>query len=291
VTLNQRSRGIRGIRPSRLAKGVVIAVLAAVGINHMVWAVVQWPMGDLEIYLAAAERLRSGEPLYLVADAFNSYWYSPWFAASMMPLTFLPESVAAVGWSALLLACTAAVGVVLWTERTVAARIVAVMAVPALFAVSAGGNVQALIVLALLVALHRPSGPLWVALAASLKFTPILFVLVFVARREWGRAGISLLLSALLIIPAFLMGFSLDRVQGWQGMAPSVLAFGLPIYVMVVGACCLAALFGPVKYSAVAAATGAVLALPRLFVYDVTLVAIGAVDERRAATPPRASEH
>ena len=62
------------------------------------------------------------------------------------------------------------------------------------------------------------------------------------------------------------------------GAAPSILAWGLPVYVAAVGACCLAALAVP-RYAALSVAAGAVLALPRLFVYDVTLVAAAAAPE------------
>jgi len=260
---------------ARVGAIVVLALVVGLGVNHVVWAVAQWPMGDLKIYLTAAERLRAGEPLYLITDPFNMYWYAPWFAVAMIPLTFLPLTAASVLWSALLVTCSLAVGLVLWRIGTPAARVLALLTVPALFAVSAGGNVQAPVVLALLLGLHSRSGPIWVALAASLKFTPILFTLVYAARREWAKAAWSVGLSALLLSPALAMGLPLDRVQEWTGAAPSILAWGIPVYVTAVGTCCLVAVVSP-RHSALAAAAGAVLALPRLFVYDVTLVAAGA---------------
>jgi alpha-1,2-mannosyltransferase len=273
-TLSDRSRG----RGARLAAVVVLALLIGVGVNHVVWAVAGWPLGDLSVYLAAAERLRTGEALYLVTDPYNTYWYAPWFAVAMVPLTFLPLPVASVLWSAVLVACSVAVGWVLWQMGTPASRMLAVLTVPALFAVSAGGNVQAPLVLALLIGLHRRSGPVWVALAASLKFTPVLFGLVYLAHREWVKAAWAAGLSGILLAPAFLLGLPLDRVEDWAGAAPSILAWGLPVYVAAVGACCLAALAVP-RYAALSVAAGAVLALPRLFVYDVTLVAAAAAPE------------
>lgn len=256
---------------------IVMAIVIGVGVNHVVWAVVGWPLGDLDIYLAAVQRLRAGEPLYLVTDPYNMYWYAPWFAFAMIPLTFLPTVVASVLWSVVLVACSFAAGWMLWRVGTPAARILALLTVPALFAVSAGGNIQAPLVLALLLGLHHRSGPIWVAMAASLKFTPILFVLVYASRREWSRAAWSVGLSGTLLVPAFFMGLPIDRVQEWSGAAPSILAWGMPIYVAAVGACCLVAMAVP-RYAALAAAAGAVLALPRLFVYDITLMAAGAAD-------------
>jgi len=107
------------------------------------------------VYLEAARRLRHGRPLYVAGDvAVNSYWYAPWYAAAWVPFTFLPREVVAVAWSAVLLAATAAVALLLWRMRGTGA-LLALMVAPALFAVSAGGNVQALMVLALLLGFHR----------------------------------------------------------------------------------------------------------------------------------------
>lgn len=271
-----------------MAIAIVIAVLVAVGVNHVVWAVLQWPLGDLEIYLAAATRLRDGESLYQAADTFRSYWYAPWFAVVMIPLTLLPLPFVAALWSAGLVICTLAVGIMLWRRGTPAARLLALMITPALFAVSAGGNIQAPLVLALLMALYRPSGPLWVALAASLKLTPILFTLVYLSRREWIRAGLSILFAAVLLAPAMLLGIPLGRVQEWDQLAPGVLAWGVPIYVLAVAACVIATLVVPPRFAGLAAAAAVVVALPRLFVYDVTMVAVGAAEHRQASAQPSA---
>src|SRR5436309_15799433 len=103
-----------------------------------------WPLHDIDVYLGAAMRLRTGQPLYIPGDvAVDSFWYAPWFAVAWMPLTFLPRLVVAVLWSGALLAATAVVTVML-------ARIgrngpmLALLVGPLLFAVSAGGTIQAL---------------------------------------------------------------------------------------------------------------------------------------------------
>lgn len=274
-------------RAQRLVIAITIAVLVAIGVNHLVWAVRQWPLGDLEIYLAAATRLRDGESLYQATDPFRAYWYAPWFAVVMIPLTYLPLSMVAGLWSAGLVICTLAVGIVLWRRETPAARLLALMTTPALFAVSAGGNIQAPLVLALLCGLHRPSGPLWISIAASLKLTPILFTLVYIARREWLRAGLSVLLAAIMLAPALPLGIPLGRVQEWDQLAPGVLAWGLPVYAMAVVALAIATLVVPTRFAGLAAATAAVVALPRLFVYDVTMVAVGAAEDRQASVTRR----
>lgn len=57
---------------------------------------------------------------------------------------------------------------------------------PILIGISAVGNAQALMVAWLVWGAERRSGPLWIALAASLKAVPILFAIVYIGRRQWG---------------------------------------------------------------------------------------------------------
>lgn len=256
---------------------VVIAVLVGVGFNHVVFAIRDWPLGDMDVYLAAATRLRDGEPLYLAGDvAVNSFWYAPWYAAAWLPLTYLPREVVAVGWSAILLLATALVGLLLWrTGRH--GPILALLVVPPLFAVSAGGNVQSIMLLALIVGFHRRWGPVAVAAAATMKLAPVLLVAAYVARREWWRAAAASLLSALLFAPALAMGFTEAR---WRTeAAPSLIGFSPILYAGIVGVALVTTLLVPRRLAVLGAATAAVLALPRLFVYDVTLVAVGVAEE------------
>ena len=277
--IDPTSRGV-----PRYAQLVVVAILVAIGINHVVFAIRDWPLGDMDVYLAAAQRLRDGEPLYLAGEvAFNSFWYPPWDAAAGIPLTFLPREVVAVGWSAVLLVATAAVTVILWREGRTGA-VLALLIGPPLFAVSAGGNIQALMVLALLVGFHRSWGPVAVATAASMKVAPILLVAAYAARREWVRAGLSLVLTAILFAPSLLMGITSAEVR--SEAASSLLGVS-PIIWGVVVICALVATFlVPRRYALLAAATASVLALPRLFVYDVTMLTVGTAKEPGSETRP-----
>ena len=261
----------------RFARIVILAILIGIGVSHIVFAIRDWPLGDMDVYLAAATRLREGEPLYVAGDvAVNSYWYAPWYAALWIPLTYLPREVVAIGWSLILLGATATVTWLLAREGSTAA-IFALLVGPPLFAVSAGGNVQALMLLALLVGLHRRWGPVAIAAAASLKFAPILLVMVYVARREWWRAAASLALSAALLVPSYLMGITAAGVQ--SEAAPSLIAVSPILYGAVVVASAALVLVVPRRFAPLAASAGAVLALPRLFVYDVTMVAVGTARE------------
>lgn len=276
MIIEQNSRG-----PSRLAQLAIVGVLVGIGVNLVVFAIRQWPLGDMDVYVAAAQRLREGEALYVPGDvAVDSYWYAPWYAALWVPLTFLPREVVAVGWSAILLIATAAVSAALWTKGR-RGRLLALFVGPALFAVSAGGNVQSLMLLMLLVGFHRSWGPVAVAVAASMKLAPLLLVVAYVARGEWRRAFFSLVLTAILFAPALPMGI-LDG--GWRSeAAPSLLGVSPILYAVVVLAALGVTFVVPRRHAVLAAATAAVLALPRLFVYDITLVALGTADSRSDA--------
>ena len=81
----------------RAARLVALAVLVGLGISEIAFAIRDWPLHDMDTYLAAATRLRDGHALYVAGDvAVNSYWYAPWYAVLWVPLTYLPREVVAV---------------------------------------------------------------------------------------------------------------------------------------------------------------------------------------------------
>jgi hypothetical protein len=267
--------GRRSASPlERYARILVVAVLVAMAVDEVYFAIRDWPLHDMDTYLGAAMRVRTGEPLYVPGDvAVDSYWYAPWFAVAWMPLTFLPRLIVAVLWSTVLLAASAGVTIML-ARLGRNGPMLALLVGPLLFAVSAGGNIQALMVLSLLWGFNRGSGPLWVAIAASMKYTPILLALTYVARRQWLKAISAGVLAAVLIGPGFMLGLLNAGVRSQA--AASLLGSSLLAYVIVVVAFAMLALAGPRGYSTLASTTAAVLALPRLFAYDVTLLAAGA---------------
>ena len=160
---------------------------------------------DVAAYWGAAERIRTGEPLYVagVANASDLYRYAPWFAYAWVPLTFLPRDLVTIAWVVLMLAAAIASTLPLLRHG------LAGMAGFALFAPlqvqgAMFGNVQPLLVLMLLWGVERRSGPLWIAVAASMKAVPLLLALVYAGRGEWLRAALALLLTGVLVAPAFL---------------------------------------------------------------------------------------
>lgn len=259
--------------PSHLARTVTLAVILGIGIVNVYWAVTQWTLSDAGAYWNAAMRLREGAELYPTladVDASEVYRYAPWFAWLAIPVTFLPIQLAGVIWSITLLAAS---GLAIWPLVRVRAWLLVAFFAPILIGISAVGNVQALMVAWLLHGVERRTGPLWIALAASLKLTPILLAAVYAGRRQFGRLAATLALSALLWGPALL--YDLSGYVTSAGQAASLVQ--LPIlYAVVTGGLVLLTLaLAAGRYGWLAAGAAAVVALPRLFVYDVSFLMLG----------------
>lgn len=258
----------------RLARTVALAVIIGVGIINLYWAVSTWTLSDAAAYWNAAMRLRDGAPLYpLLAnvDASEVYRYAPWFAWMTVPFTLLPAQIAGALWSVVLLAAS---GVALLPLARAHAWLLVAFFGPILVGISAVGNVQPLLVAALVWGAERRSGPIWIGVAASLKIFPILFAVVYLGRRQWGRAAAAVLVAALLWAPATLYdlrGYATDA-----GQAASLTSLP-PVWVLVVGAGLVTTvLLGRSRFGWLAAATTVAASLPRLFVYDVTYLMMGA---------------
>lgn len=270
--------------PLRLARTVALAVIIGIGIFNLVEAVTNWTLSDAAAYWNAAERLRDGAPLYPVltnVDASEVYRYAPWFAWLTVPFTLLSVQVAGVLWSAILLAGSAAALVPLARARQWA--LVAFFA-PILIGISAVGNVQPLLIAPLVWGVERRSGPLWIAAAASLKVFPILFALVYVGRGQWGRAVAAVVIAAILWAPALL--YDLRGYATEAGQAASLIAVPI-LWAVVVGAAIGITLrLARGSFGWLTAAVSVVLALPRLFVYDVTYLMVAAAPDRGLSAPP-----
>jgi hypothetical protein len=264
---------------TRVARTVALAVLIGIGLFNLSQAASHWTLSDAAAYWNAALRLREGLPLYPLltdVDASEVYRYAPWFAWATVPITWLPVQVAGALWSAVLLAASAVALVPLARAR--AWMLVALFA-PILVGISAVGNVQPLLVAALVWGVERRSGPIWIGVAASLKIFPLLFAAVYLGRREWARAAIAVAVAAALWAPALLYdlrGYATDA-----GQAASL--FALPaLWAVVLGAGLLVTLrLARTRFAWLAAAVDVVVSLPRLFVYDVTFLMVGAVPTGR----------
>jgi hypothetical protein len=273
-TIERRSHHA-AMRMPRLARTVALAVILGIGIVNLYWAVTQWTLSDAGAYWNAAMRLQEGGELYPVladVDASEVYRYAPWFAWLAVPFTFLPIQVAGAIWSVILLTAS---GWALLPLVNARAWLLVAFFGPILIGISAVGNVQALIIAWLLHGVERRSGPLWIALAASLKVTPILLVAVYAGRRQIGRAIVTLALSALLWAPALL--YDLSGYTTSAGQAASLVQWPI-VYVIATGALVLITIvFAAGRFGWLTASVATVVALPRLFVYDVSFLMLGAL--------------
>ncbi len=262
------------VRVVRLARIVALAVILGVGISELYFAVTAWTQSDAGAYWNAAMRLRNGQALYPVVanvEASDVYRYAPWLAWLTVPFTYLPVQVAGAIWSAILLAGSV-LAVVPLARR--GAWVPVAFFFPILVGISAYGNVHALLIAAMVLTVERPSGPLSVGVAASLKIFPILFAVTWLVRGQWRRAFAAVAVAAVLWAPALLLydlhGYVTDA--GQAGLFGNTLAWA----VVAVGAALVGAGLARSRYRWLSAATAVVLAAPRFFIYDLTYLLVGA---------------
>ena len=242
--------------------------------------------------------MRQGLPLYGGTDDPNSYGvfrYAPWFAWMWVPLTYLPRQAAELLWGAVLGLSSLAVLVALVRLRTAAAVALAVLLLPMFLSLVQVGNVQPLLVATLAFGISRRSGPLWIALAASIKATPILYALVYVARRQWWRVAIALVITAILLAP--ILFFNTSGYETDPGASFSLYYYFGPLaWAVAAGASVLLAAWFAWQRSEwvwVAASVAVALCAPRAHVTYATFLVVGLLDggrdriERRTLVPRR----
>ena len=261
----------------------LLLVAAAIGLSiaWLIWTIGGFTLADAEGYRLAADRLRFGQSLYppvLDPDAASVYRYAPWFAAAWVPIAVLPLPLGNGLWAAALLAASVIAVAPLAQRKTLGSSLLALLACTVLIWTSARGNVHPLMMVALVHGMPRRSGPIWVALAASLKAVPIVFVLVYLARRQWSRAVVTLALTALLVAPMPLLGWRLESPN--VGASISLWSLGSPaLWLAVAGAALVVALavgWRVPRLAPLASSVAAILALPRLLLYDLTYLLVGA---------------
>ena len=188
-----------GVNWVRFLERFVIGLLFAAMLIRIALIWNEWTFADVNAYLAAAHRLRDGQPLYagnLDPDSYRVFRYAPWFAWLWVPLSYLPRDPVAWSWGALLAVASGSILVGLARLRRPAAWALAFLIAPWLLSLVQVGNIQPIVVATLAFGISRRSGPLWVGIAASLKAVPVLFVLPYLARREWGRLAVSGVVAA-----------------------------------------------------------------------------------------------
>jgi hypothetical protein len=231
---------------------------------------------DMDAYWEAAERLRNGEALYrpgLETDS-DLYRYAPWFAIAWIPLTYLPKEAVLLGWMALCLGAALA-SVAPLAREGIAGWAALIFLLPFQLEGAAFGNVQPLLVLLLLWGAPRSSGPLWIALGASLKGAPLVLAAVYAGRGEWRRVVLTLGLTAALVAPMLLFDLSGYSTEVGRGQL-SPMQWSPVIWVtMALIAIGLTYRLANTRYAWLAGSVATMLALPRFLLYQISFVIIG----------------
>jgi hypothetical protein len=268
------------------ARYIAVTVIAGLSIAALLvhWQGVHpWDMTD---YWDAALRLRSGEELYIagVADRVSEYRYAPWFAYLWVPLTHLPRGFVTDAWIGLLGVAAAAVTIDVGRRGWAGLALGALLGVQLAWWVR-GGNVQPLMVAAMYFGLRTRTGPLAIAMGATLKAVPLAFVLVYLARREWGRVGWTLGLTCALAAPLLLhdlsnYGTGVDPT-GWNLSLFAVSPVAWAVVAALAGGAAIVTAWRRSITTSVWSAVAALAALPRLFLGDATLLLVAAASPAR----------
>jgi hypothetical protein len=235
-----------------------------------------WWSQDTDAYWNAAVRLRAGQPLYPPLgnpDASDTYRYAPWFAFVWVPLTFLPQPLVYGAWLVLLMAATVACLWLTLRRWSGASLLAAILFGSLLIPAAASGNVQPLLILTLVFGVERRSGPLWIAAAASLKAAPLLLVAVYLGRRQWIRAGMTIVFTASLVVPMLAFDLSSYPTQAAAAAGP------LPAWLALAAALAasVAALtLATTRLGWLTAAVAVMLAIPRWSYYQPSFLLLGA---------------
>jgi len=274
----------------RLGIGLAIlaVLLALTSYALFTYTFSRQPGSDVGAYWEAAERLRTGQPLYVAgaANAPDLYRYAPWFAAAWIPLTFLPRDAVTAVWVGLMLSAALVSLIPLVRAGPSGWAALAIFA-PTQIEGAIYGNVQPLLVLLLWWGVERRSGPLWIALGASLKVVPLVLAVVYAGRGEWRRAALAAALTVLLVAPTLLFdlsGYTINIGPRQESLA-GVSAF---LFVPVAGAAVVATwLQARTRFAWLAGGLAMILTLPRYLDYQIGFLLVGLA--RRPGTSRRYS--
>jgi hypothetical protein len=272
----------------RLPRILVMAVLIGyLGYTLASWFLA-WNPADAGAYYDAAVRLTHGAPLYptMNPEAHEVYRYAPWFAAAWIPLTALPRDLALHLWSLAMLGCSVAAVWPLLRRPTWPRVALAALAGQTLVETAMFGNAHPLVVALLVWAVGRRSFPVWVGVAASIKFVPLAFALVWAGRREWAKASVAVAVAGVLFAPMLLFDLSnyvTDPGSGllslysvspvlWLGGA--LVALGATVWLSVGGS----------RYAWVAAALLMFLGPPRVVLSYLAFLLVGQQAAARTLT-------
>ena len=200
LALTSRLTGVQAV-----AFWIALAVSAAFALANAVVVINGWWFDDVHAYVAAAQRILDGHALYTSGlPETLEYRYAPWFAVAWVPFARLPALGIEIAWAGCLLAATV---FALWRYRTSPAGWCLILLLGSLlFRTDGFGNVQALVVGALVWLLPTRAGPWVTGVAASVKPFALGLIPVYVWRREWRSALIAISVAMVLWAPTLLFG-------------------------------------------------------------------------------------
>jgi hypothetical protein len=258
-----------------------LAVLGAlVGLGVFLIHLGSDPLVDIRAYYDAGARLNAGLPLYEQAATTNQaefYRYPPLLAIAFRPLALLPFETAAIIWEAIVVASLALL--IVWLRPGFRGRLMlGILAMPILWSLAIG---QAQIPMTLLMAVGTP----WsLAFATHLKVLPALAAIWWIGRRDWRSLAqfaawvVGLGIVQLVLEPAgtlaFPAVFTLAQVGEVRNFSPYVISPILWAALVAAGAI-VALRLAPTRWGWAAAVALAVLATPRLLLYQLMTLLAG----------------
>lgn len=264
---------------TRLARLVVLAISLGVGVAYVILRSPEYQPADVAAYWEAGMRLRSGEPLYMMAsdrDGPEIFRYAPWFAMIWVPLTFLPMAPVVVVWWLLMIAM--ALYLMYRIARLGAAGLAIVGLIgPYLIWIAGRGNVHPLLLLSLVLGVESRAGPLVIGLTASLKATPLAYALVYLGRGQLLRFVVAVSTFGALSAPMILFGWESSQADPGRSPNPIFAVSPLAWFLVVVAlsaATVVTAHRWP-RYAWVVASAAAVAAVLRFLPYSVTYLLVG----------------
>lgn len=226
----------------RVRRGVGPACIAGVVLGALVAGALAGGFPDLHVYRYGGSAVLHQTGLYEADDPVTGYpfTYPPFAAVLMVPLALVPNAVAAALWTA---ASTAALlGSIAVVRRAqgrpaspaaIAVIGVAALALEPVWQTFSFGQVNLLLMLALLVDLQRPErrwAGVLVGLAAGIKLTPLVFVVLLVLvghRAAAGRASATFAATVLLgalVLPGSAASYWTDGLLDARRVGPPALA-------------------------------------------------------------------
>jgi len=272
------------IRPAaRFLRLIGIALVIGLPLSQAALYAASFDPIDMTSYLWAGEAWRTlGNPYAeaaVIVDGNPIYRYAPWFAVPWLGLSLLPSWLVELLWAGAMVVCSILAVIPLLRAYGVRAIPVAGFFVGWLIAIGLNGNVQPALIALLAWGVDRRWGPVAIAVAASLKAVPILYVVVYAGRGEWRRVAWALGLTLVLVAPMLL--FEIPGLSVDAGRSLSLFSTSPVLWLAVAVGCVIAAFaLARTRYAWLAAGTAVLMALPRAFVYDITFLLPGLSEGR-----------